>query len=112
VKDTDYQPKPGMKPDELAQLAKDRKEAVAVSALSVYGECVARADPADALRLVLSEPGSAAETQAFSSINPALASCLIQGQRIELGKPMLRGSLAVNLYRLAKAPRGPLNRPL
>ena len=108
LKESDLQPKAGMSPEELAQLEKDRQRDIAASTLSVFSECVARADAADTLRLVLSDPDSVGESQAINSLQPALASCLNRGDKVELGTAMLRGSLAVNLYRLAKAPKGPL----
>lgn len=107
VNESDYQPKPGKTATakELAALDGYKKRDLAVQALSIYGECVVRADPADALALVLSEQSSADEASAFGKLQPALSSCLTRGATITLDKAAIRGSVAMNLYRLAKAPR-------
>jgi hypothetical protein len=107
--ESDYLPKPGKKANakELARLAEQRSKAEAIRAMSIYGECVARADPAAALQLVLSNPATKEESQAFRAMGGALSSCLTQGQTITLDKESLRGALAMSLYRLAKAPRVP-----
>ena len=103
--DSAYKPKRRTRPDEAAELAKRWRILVADRALAIYGECVVRANPAGALRVVLSAPGSPDEAAAFSAVHSALSTCLTQGQKVEFGKAMLRGALAVDLYRLAKAPR-------
>jgi len=90
---------------ELAAIEKDAKEANALRALSIYAECVARSDPAVALKLVLADPGSSKETSAFVALQPALSSCLDKGATITLDKAAVHGAIALNLYRLAKAPR-------
>ena len=107
VNDADYRPKPGkrLKPKALALLEENRNKAIALRTLSIYGECVARADPAAALRLVLTNAGSSKETEAFAAMQPVLSSCLPKGQKVALDRAPLRGTLAMNLYRLAKAPR-------
>jgi hypothetical protein len=107
VKEADYQPKPGKKVStrELAELQKRKERALAFRALSIYGECVVRTDAAGALRLVLSKSVSAAETQAFTALQPALSECMTEGRTIELDRAALRGTIAMNLYRLARAPR-------
>lgn len=107
VDDTDYQPKPGKKisAKELAELQERDKQAHAVRALSIYAECVARSDPDAALKLSLSDPGSSQESSAFATLQPALSSCLEKGKTITLEKTAVRGAIALDLYRLAKAPR-------
>jgi hypothetical protein len=90
---------------ELAAMEKDTKSANALRSLSIYAECVARSDPPVALKLVLANPGSREETSAFDTLQPALSSCLEKGATITLDKAAVRGAIALNLYRLAKAPR-------
>jgi hypothetical protein len=107
--ESDYQPKPGKRASarELQRLEEQRNKDVAIRILSIYGECVVRASPQAALRLVLSTPSAADEADAFGLLRPALSSCLAEGQTITLDKTGIRGSVALNLYRLAHAPRVP-----
>lgn len=105
--ESDYLPKPGKKPNpkQLAELRKRREQDVAIRALSVFGECVVRADPKAALMLVLSKSRSPEESKQFAAMAESLSSCLVQGVTIKLDKVPLRGTVALNLYRLAHAPR-------
>lgn len=75
----------------------------AFRAISVYGECVVRMDPAGAKSLLLSGPETPAEASSFAAIRPALEQCLPEGETLTFGKVVLRGSIAVSYYRLAKA---------
>lgn len=93
------------KADELAELAADQAKAAADVAVSRFGECVVRRAPTDTLALLRTRQGSAEERAAFVSVVPALGRCLPAGQKVEFGKDVLRGALALNLYRLANAPR-------
>jgi hypothetical protein len=104
-----YQPKPGQHatPRLLAQLEEHRKRDLAIRTLSIFGECTVRADPLGALALVLSNPASKEDAAAVARLQPALASCLTKGATIQLDKAAIRGSIAMNLYRLAKAARVP-----
>jgi hypothetical protein len=103
----DYQPKAGQlaTPRLLAKLDEERKRDIAIQTLSIFGECTVRADPPGSLALILSNPASKAEAAAFAGLQPALSSCLTKGATIQLDKAAIRGSIAMNLYRLAKAPR-------
>jgi hypothetical protein len=107
LNEADYRPKAGKtpKPKELAELQKQRERDGLERLLSIFGECIVRADPAAALQLVVTKPSSAEENQAFDAMNGALASCLVSGQKLEFSKGALRGTIAMNLYRLARAPR-------
>jgi len=107
LNEADYRPKAGRtpKPKELAELQKQRERDGLERLLSIFGECIVRADPAAALQLVVTKPSSAEENQAFDAMNGALASCLVSGQKLEFSKGALRGTIAMNLYRLARAPR-------
>jgi hypothetical protein len=107
IDETDYQPKPGKKANarQLAEFAKRRQAALAFRALSQYGECVVRADPAGALRLVLSKSRPTEEGLAFAALRQPLSECIPVGQTVAFSRISLRGTIAMNLYRLAKAPR-------
>jgi hypothetical protein len=83
------------------QEAYDR--AVVFVFLSRYGECIVRADAAGSKALLLTAPDSPEEATRFAALGPALASCLPEGHRITFGKAALRGSIAINYYRLAHA---------
>jgi hypothetical protein len=81
------------------------KKSHAFSYLSKYGECVVRVDPAAAQALLLTKPDAADEAVRFKALVPALSTCLPGGQTLKFGKVALRGTIAVNYYRLATAPR-------
>lgn len=68
-----------------------------------FGECVVRVDPTAAKQLLLSEPETVGEAAAFAALNPALGTCVSEGRKLEFGKAALRGTIAVNYYRLAIA---------
>jgi hypothetical protein len=80
-------------------------KSVAYSFLSKYGECVVRLNPAGAKALLLTAADSQDETARFAALRPALASCMPEGNTIRFGRTALRGSIAINYYRLAHAAR-------
>lgn len=86
---------------------KSYHEDVGYSFLSKYGECVVRVDPANSKALLLATPDSAPEAAVFKTLQPALATCLAEGQTLKFGKVALRGTIAINFYRLAHAARLP-----
>jgi hypothetical protein len=102
-----YEPKAGrtMKPAELASLEEQRTKRLATVYVAAYGECVVRTDPAGAHALLRTEPESAAEAAAIGALRPALGNCLPDGQTLSFGKFIIRGTVAMNFYRLANAPR-------
>lgn len=71
--------------------------------LSVYGECVVRKDAAGAWSWIVAKPGSPAEASAIAQLKPSLGECLTAGEALNFSKDILRGTIAVNYYRLAKA---------
>jgi hypothetical protein len=73
--------------------------------LSRYGECVVRVDAAGAKGLLVAKPDSADETARFTALRPALAHCLPEGETLRSGRVALRGTIAINYYRLAHAAR-------
>lgn len=84
----------------------DYQQRKAFSVLSLYGECVVRANPAAARALLMADPESPAEAAQFAAIRNSLAACLPEGMTLSFGKLPLRGTIAVNYYRLGKAALG------
>jgi hypothetical protein len=84
---------------------KGYEEAQAFSYLSRYGECVVRQDPAAARALLMADPATPAENQAFAALGTPLGSCVAEGRTMNFGKHALRGTIAINYYRLAVAAR-------
>lgn len=78
---------------------------VAFAFLSRYGECIVRVDTAGSKSLLVTTPDSAEEAARFTALRPALSRCLPEGQTQRFGKVALRGSVAINYYRLAHAAR-------
>ena len=70
---------------------------------SKIGECVVRENPNAAHSLLLSEPDSPAEHGQFERLKPALLKCLPESESMQLKEAALRGTIAVNFYRLAKS---------
>lgn len=101
--------KPSGKRKYEAALAAYEKEAT-YAYLSHYGECVVRGNPAGAKALLLSGPDSLQETAAFDALRPVLGRCLVEGRTIRFGRVALRGSIAINFYRLAHAARATAGR--
>lgn len=90
-----------------AQLERERRLAMAqaIAAMSELGECIVRRSPTESLQLFRTAPGSAEEGAAFAALNPAIGQCVAAGSTVELTKVSLRGTIAVNYYRLANAPK-------
>ena len=72
-------------------------------AISRLGECIVRTAPDAATRLVRSEVATPAEAIAFAAIKPAVSKCLSAGKVFAFSPEMLRGTVALNYYRLAAA---------
>ncbi len=83
----------------------DHDESFAFGFLSRYGECVVRTNPEGAKALLLTVPDSREESSGFDALRAALATCLIEGRTLRFGRVALRGSIAINYYRLAHAAR-------
>jgi hypothetical protein len=90
----------------FAALVANYQEGQALQFVSVFGECTVRKNPAGARALILTKPDTPAETAAFSALGEALATCLPEGRTLSFGRVALRGTLAINYYRLAKAATG------
>jgi len=80
-------------------------QTVAYAFLSKYGECVSRLNPGGAKALLLTAADSQEETARFGALRPALERCMPEGNTIRFGRTALRGSLAINYYRLSHAVR-------
>ena len=81
------------------------EQAQAFTYLSRYGECVVRVNPAAARALLLTDPETPGEAAQFNAMQTALGTCLPENQTRGFGKLALRGTIAVNYYRLALAAR-------
>lgn len=90
-----------------AALAAHEKDAT-YAYLSRYGECAVRGNPAGSKALLLAAPDTPQETAAFNALRPVLELCLEEGRTIRFGRVALRGSIAINFYRLALAAGAPV----
>ena len=77
-----------------------------VPALSQYGECVVRVDPVGTRLWILSKPGSTEEAARIDALRHAFGVCLKDG-KVVFSKETLRGTVALNYFRLAHAPTNP-----
>jgi hypothetical protein len=80
-------------------------QGVAYAFLSKYGECVVRLEPRGSKALLLTAPDSQEETAGFVTLRAALSTCMPEGSTVRFGRTALRGSIAINYYRLAHAAR-------
>lgn len=90
---------------EAKHIAQRRAVAAQHIAISRFGECVVRAAPAHADEMLRSEVASAAEKTAIRKLSPILSTCVDKGATIAFSPEVVRGTIALNYYRLAKAPR-------
>ncbi len=88
---------------DYADALKDYDQDLAFTYLSQFGECVVRANPAAARALLLTDPETAPEVAGFAGLQSAMGGCLEEGHTLAFGKEALRGTIAVNYYRLATA---------
>jgi hypothetical protein len=79
--------------------------AQAYAALAPIGECVVRANPAGSLALLKTGVETDQEKAAIGALAPVLPGCVKKGEKISINRFNLRGTIALNLYRLARAPR-------
>ena len=105
--EADYLPKQGQKLSKY-QL-QDMKEGLVKKRarvfLSEFGECVVRQNPERSFLLLKARPATSNEEGAFKALAPQLSNCLPAGQQLAVGKVAIRGTIAMNYYRLAQAPR-------
>lgn len=81
-------------------------EARMAVALEQFGECVAKADPAAARRLLLANSSSSAESSAIAELSPKFSGCIVAGEKITLSKLIAKGAIAEAMYRLMRAAEG------
>lgn len=94
-----------LSPKQLADRQRRANESVGFAYLTRFGECVVRADPVLAHRLLLTRALSEDETAAFRTLGPKLSGCHEAGGQLKANKATMRGTIAHNFYRLARAPR-------
>jgi hypothetical protein len=70
--------------------------------LSPLGECVVRADPANAAALLQTKASTAAELARTDALLGGVSSCT-GGRRLEIDTATFRGAVALGYFRLAKA---------
>lgn len=109
VDESAYLPEPGKKVGKrrLAELQGQRAIAAGSAALSRFGECVVRRDSRNSHALLAAKPSMPEETRALASLQPAFSTCLSEGQTFKTNRMMMRGTIAINYYRLAFAPAAP-----
>ena len=73
--------------------------------MSKFGECVVRADPLHAHQFLRASVATAEESSALKLLAGALTKCAPGGASFKVNRTMMRGTIAVNYYRLATAPR-------
>lgn len=91
---------------EYQQAVQAYERETAFTYVSRLGECIVRANPAEARDLLATKPESPEENSSFVAMGGAISSCVNNGEKLSLNKLILRGTIAVNYYRLATAARG------
>jgi hypothetical protein len=86
-----------------APLSATARQAVALEA---FGECIARAEPVEARKLLLAAVGSAEENAQFAQLNARIAACVTKGSTVAMSKAIVRGALVEGMYRLSRAVAG------
>jgi hypothetical protein len=109
---------PGDPPSKLSPKGKPLKPAQYEAALRAYerakgfnfvsrfGECVVRLNPAAARALLLTRPETPEERAAFAPMGTAFGTCMPEGVTVSFSKVVIRGTVALNYYRLAQAAQG------
>ena len=80
---------------------------LAIAWLSRYGECVVRRDPVKARLWILTPPEVPEETSRINDLRPTFAACMNEGT-MKFSKATMRGTTAINYYRLAMATKQPV----
>ena len=68
-----------------------------------FGECVVRTAPEETTRFLHTGVATREEESSFQALGPAFSSCLFAGQTAKFSREVVRGSVAINYYRLAHA---------
>jgi hypothetical protein len=105
--EAEHAPRQGKKlrPTELKEMEDHRAQHMAATFLGKFGECVVRADTARSYSLLMSKATSSEEKAAFNSLMSNFSSCFPAGQKLAFGRSTLRGTIALNFYRMAHGPR-------
>ena len=98
-------PMPAEWPGDPAKWQEDVEASQGYAYVSSFGECVVRAAPDASWALLKTDVASRDEKARFDALIPAFSGCVAKGQQVELNKFNVRGSIALNYYRLAHAPR-------
>jgi len=88
-------------------LQEEFDKAAAISALSRYGECIVRSDPARSRLWILTPPDGPEETSRINDLRPSFAQCLVGGTA-KFSRSTMRGIVAINYFRLAHATAQPV----
>jgi hypothetical protein len=88
------------------EILKRFDKAVANAWLSRFGECVVRQNPVESKYWILTTPDSAEETSRINALRPTFNQCLSNGS-LTFNRTVLRGTVALNYYRLAFATKQP-----
>lgn len=88
-----------------AEKVRSFTKAATISYMSQYGECVVRANPDGVKQVLLAKVATPEERARLQALMPSLSGCMPQGRSLTFSPVVLRGSLAINYYRLAHAPR-------
>lgn len=104
-----FMPKPGEKltADEEKRRQEERDLDQGLVFAEQFGECVARADPINAHRLLTTLPVSVEEDAAVQALYPHLPACVPAGKKVTINVDIVRGAVALSYYRLAKALQSP-----
>ena len=103
----DFEPKAGSRPSErtLQALKEARSIALAAIFMSAVGECVVRTDPLGSFALLGTSVGSTEESARVKALITPLSACIPADKKLSLDTSVVRGIVALNYYRLAKASR-------
>jgi len=106
VDESAYRPEPGKKVSKRRAEELERARGIAASsaALSRFGECVVRLDSRNSHALLAAKPSTSEETRAFAGLQTAFSTCLSEGQTFKTNRMTMRGTIAINDYRLTFAP--------
>lgn len=90
---------------QLKDFENARARSAALMAPLIFGECIVRTDPANAHKLLMTLPASAEETSVIGALQPSFSNCVAEGQQLSTTRSVVRDVVALNYYRLARAPR-------
>jgi hypothetical protein len=90
-----------------ARIQEDYDQTAVVSWLSHYGECIVRHDPVNSKAWLLTNPDEPSESAPIKALQSAFGQCLTGLKTFTFNRVTMRGVVAINYYRLAKAPAVP-----